>query len=342
MNCDRALNIEDGPSLLRYLRETGRLEPTEAALFTSLPGGISNRTVLVERADRRRLVLKQALPKLRVATNWPSDPRRIYQEALGLIWLGRLTPPGAIPKLLFEDRQQHLIAMDAVPTPHQNWKERLLSGQLEFARVEQFANLLGTIHHRSTEQKDELARIFHSRTFFETLRIEPYYHYTASRHLAVTEFFSNLIAQTALNRLALVHGDYSPKNILISPDQFVLLDHEVIHWGDPAFDVGFALTHLLSKAHHLPGCRSCYLTAALVFWQTYQSTGELSKSDGFEARAAGHTLGCLLARVDGRSPLEYLNSREQLRQRALTLALISKPPASLALLIDQFGVGLAL
>jgi len=258
-----------------------------------------------------------------------------------LIWLGRLAPPGAIPKLLFEDQQQHLAAMEAVPKPHQNWKTLLLAGQLELARVEQFANLLGKIHRRSAEQKDKLSRIFHDRTFFETLRLEPYYRYTASRHPAATNFFADLIAETWLTRLALVHGDYSPKNILVGPNQFVLLDHEVIHWGDPAFDIGFSLTHLLSKAHHLPAQRSSFLEGARVYWQTYQSTaGELPAVDGFEARAVRHTLGCLLARVDGRSPLEYLTSSEQLRQRALALALLKDPPARMVQMIDQFEVGL--
>src|SRR6266849_7933974 len=97
------LDIEQGAALLRYLRGTSRLEPAESPRFTILRGGISNRTVLVERTGGPSFVLKQALPKLRVSTDWPSDPRRIHQEALGLTWLARITPPGSIPALLFED-----------------------------------------------------------------------------------------------------------------------------------------------------------------------------------------------------------------------------------------------
>jgi 5-methylthioribose kinase len=65
-----------------------------------LAGGVSNRTVLVERtASGEGWVVKQALPKLRVATEWLSDPERIHQEALGLRWLSELAPPGAITPL---------------------------------------------------------------------------------------------------------------------------------------------------------------------------------------------------------------------------------------------------
>src|SRR5437762_12878370 len=125
------LNIEDSEALFRYLRDTARLESNETPRFTTLAGGISNRTVLVERAGGSAFVLKQALPKLRVATNWPSDPRRIHQEALGLSWLSRIAPPGSVPALLFEDARHHLLAMEAVPRPHENWKAHLLAGGLE-------------------------------------------------------------------------------------------------------------------------------------------------------------------------------------------------------------------
>src|SRR5712691_12663210 len=201
------LNIEESPALLRYLHQIGRLAPDEPARVTSLPGGVSNRTVLVEPSTKPPFVLKQALAKLRVATDWPSDPRRIHQEALGLVWLGRLAPPGSIPSLLFEDAQHHLLAMEAVPRPHENWKVRLLAGGLEAKHIEQFGNLLGTIHRSSREQAGELAREFNDRSFFQTLRIEPYYRYTASRQAVAAPFLDELIAETAATRIALVHGD---------------------------------------------------------------------------------------------------------------------------------------
>ncbi len=331
------LDIEQSEALLRYLRGTGRLELAETPRFTILRGGISNRTVLVERTDGRAFVVKQALPKLRVATDWPSDPRRIHQEALGLTWLSRIAPLGSIPALIFEDARHHLLAMQAVPQPHENWKVRLLAGGLTMGHIEQFGKLLGTIHHRSAEQAGELAAQFDDRTFFETLRIDPYYRYTASRQPAAAKFLADLIAETAATRLALVHGDYSPKNILIYQGHFVLLDHEVIHWGDPAFDIGFSLTHLLSKANHLPEQRAAFLDAARLYWRTYQSSvGPQLLTQPLEARAVRHTLGCLLARVDGRSPLEYLSSTKQQCQRSLALALMPNAPTTITALIDSY------
>jgi 5-methylthioribose kinase len=121
-----ALDIEESLALLVWLRAHGRLAPGETPRCTNLHGGVSNRTVLVERFSGEAWVLKQALEKLRVAADWHSDPRRIHREALGLRWLARLAPPGAITPLLFDDHAQHLLAMKAVPEPHENWKTMLL------------------------------------------------------------------------------------------------------------------------------------------------------------------------------------------------------------------------
>src|SRR5207253_6106542 len=114
-------------------------------------------------------------------------------------------------------------------------------------------------------------------------------------------FLAPLVDETRARRETLVHGDYSPKNVLVRDDRLVLLDHEVVHFGDPAFDLGFSLAHLLSKAHHLADRRGDFTQAALLYWRAYAGERQL------EPRAVRHTLACLLARVAGRSPLEYLN-----------------------------------
>src|SRR5262245_31401544 len=132
------LDIERHDALLNYLRETGRVEQRELPEFTTLSGGVSNRTVLVERPNGEAWVLKQALPKLRVKENWFSNPARSHLEALGLTWLGCLAPIGAITPLVFEDADRHLFAMQAVPRPHENWKTRLLAGRIEGDHVRQF------------------------------------------------------------------------------------------------------------------------------------------------------------------------------------------------------------
>src|SRR5262249_30208506 len=246
------LDIEHPGALLTYLRQTGRVAPTEEPEIKVLPGGVSNRTVLVERASGESWVVKQALAKLRVQVDWFSSPERIHREASGLRWLARIAPPATTTPLIFEDHDEHLMAMQAVPQPHENWKTMLLAGHLDLDHVTQFAHLLGTIHRRGHERRAELEPVFADRGYFESLRLEPYYGYTATQVATAAPFLPDLIPSPLARRDTIVHGDYSPKNVLVHAGRLVLLDHEVIHFGDPGFDLGFSLTHLLSKAHHIP------------------------------------------------------------------------------------------
>jgi len=226
-----------------------------------------------------------------------------------------------------------------VPQPHENWKAMLLTGRRLFPRhVRQFGALLGTVHRKAWERRAELEPLFDDRTFFESLRLEPYYAYAAEQVPPAGPFLHELIGQTRSTRQTLVHGDYSPKNVLVPKGgRIVLLDHEVIHWGDPAFDLGFALTHLLSKAHHLSAGRPAFADAAALFWESYaRELPDAPWRDGLEGRAVRHTLGCLLARVAGRSPLEYLTADERQRQLDATVALMPSPPATVPELIPAF------
>jgi 5-methylthioribose kinase len=339
-----ALDIEQPGALVAYLRRSGRIGADECPRVRILAGGVSNRTVLVERrapaGPGEAWVLKQALPKLRVPVDWFSSPARIHREALGLRWLARLAPPGTITPLVFEDHDRHLLAMRAVPQPHENWKAMLLAGRLDGDHVAQFGRLLGTIHRAAYQQREQVAPAFDDRSFFESLRLEPYYGYTATQAPEAAPFLGALVEETRARRLTLVHGDYSPKNVLVHRGRLVLLDHEVIHFGDPAFDLGFSLTHLLSKAHHLPEHRDEFGAAARQYWQVYRrALGPVPWADELEARAVRHTLGCLLGRVAGRSPLEYLDAGERARQRAAVLALLPDPPETVSDLVSRFLAG---
>jgi 5-methylthioribose kinase len=331
------LDIEDSAALRAWLQGTGRIPPAREFSIRNLAGGVSNRTVLVEFSDGGGWVLKQALAKLRVAVDWFSDPARIEREALGMKWLAKLAPANSITELIFEDAQQHVLAMQAVPQPHENLKTLFLSGRADLTFGEQFGTLLGEIHRRGYEARGELSRLFDDRSYFESLRLEPYYEYAAQQTPEAAAFMRALIIETRGRRLSLVHGDYSPKNILVYQGKLVLLDHEVIHFGDPAFDLGFSLAHLLSKAHHLPERRDAFAALSQTYWTSYLAAlGNTPWTNEIEARAVRQTLGCLLARVRGRSPLEYLSEAERQRQCGAVLRLIERTPPAMSQLIPAF------
>ena len=331
------MNIEKPEQCISYLKTNGLIRGKSEVTCRPLPGGVSSRTVLVEPHGQASFVLKQALDKLRVPVDWFSGPERVHREALGLRWMAEVAPAGSAPKLLYEDHDAHIIAMSAIATPHANFKELLLAGHISLEHVQQFGHLLGTIHYNGYIRRAETAVVFADQHFFESLRLEPYYGFAGEQVADAFSFLSDLRQETAERKITVVHGDYSPKNVLLYKDNVVLLDYEVIHFGDPAFDLGFALTHFLSKAHHLPTLRQTFYHAAQIFWQTYWSLIQpLPWAIAAEEYAVRHTLACLLARVDGRSPLEYLTESERSRQRQAVIAIMKNPPLKIMSLIDEF------
>ena len=153
-----ALDIEDHDSLRDYLRRANRIARDESPRFETLAGGVSNRTVLVERPTGESWVIKQALEKLRTKAEWHSDPSRVHREALGIRWLEKLAPPGTITPLVFEDFEHHLIAMQAVPKPHENWKTMLLGGRVRRDHAAQFGELLGRCTGARTRDEQNSSR----------------------------------------------------------------------------------------------------------------------------------------------------------------------------------------
>ncbi|MEM7366149.1 MAG: phosphotransferase [Pseudomonadota bacterium] len=330
------MDIEEHAQLVKWLQSRSLIDDN-APKCENLAGGVSNKTVLVT-SSSGSVVVKQALSELRVATTWTCSPERIHREGLGLRVLRSVLPPDTTPRWLAEDKADHILVMSAIPEPHANWKSRLLQGQCETDQIDQFAVLLAAIH---TAHITEAMAPFHDTRFFEDLRLAPYYEYTASRVAEATEFLNNLAEETRGKTGHLVHGDYSPKNVLIHKGRLILLDHEVMHIGDPAFDIGFAMTHLLSKAHHLPPYREMFVKAAHRFWSRYASQTVPDRE--LAARAARHTLACLLARVSGRSPLEYLSAEEQQRQKTVCLELMHVSAVTrmdVTMVIERFIAGL--
>lgn len=326
-------DIENKTNLLHYLISKDLMKEGESIKCEILRGGVSNKTVWLELPNGDQWVLKQALSKLRVKEEWWSEPDRIAQEALGMQHLSSLLGSARIPEFIFFDQTHHILAMTAIPHPHSNYKQQLLAGHVEPEYFRQFGQILGQLHAQASK-RTELAQIFSNRTYFENLRLEPYYLFTASKVLPAKDFLYHLSQSCREDCYTLVHGDYSPKNILIHQGQLVLLDHEVIHYGDGTFDIGFAMSHMLSKANHLKRFKQEMIDCAHLFWQSYVTSNPgLGKER--ELRAVQHSLACMLARVHGRSPLEYLTKQEQHTQSRMVLHLIERMPLSISQLIDD-------
>jgi len=312
-----------------YLQNRGM--ELEAARVTELGGGVSNTVLLVE-SDGQTLVLKQALGKLRVQEDWFAGRERVVREAAALQLLADLLPQGSLPAVLFEDRENFLFAMTAAPPDSTAWKDLLLNGEICVDTARAAGALLGRMAS-VTWHDDACEKTFGDQTVFDQLRLDPYYRFTAGRHPDLAFHAARLIEETSLRRVSMVHGDWSPKNLLAGRGGVMAIDFEVVHFGDPSFDSAFMLNHLLLKSFARPQWRSMYAEAALGFWRAYRSA--IPQAPWIEPATLEHFGWLLLARIDGKSPVEYLREhllQDQVRQFARNLILSS--PKSVA---ELFG-----
>jgi 5-methylthioribose kinase len=291
-----------------------------------LGGGVSNIVLLAESAQRR-MVLKQSLGKLRVEEDWFSERARIYRESGAMRALAPVLPEGALPEVVFEDRGNCLFAMTAAPAEAQTWKDRLLAGEIDTGTARRAGEILAAMA-RATWKSARYEREFGDLTVFDELRLDPYYRTTAQRNPELAPALLGLIERSTARRVALVHGDWSPKNLLVAGERVTAIDFEVIHFGDPAFDAAFLLSHLALKTFYRPQWRAGYADAAAAFWDTYRR-GLPPGSGWIEAATVEHLGGLIAARIDGKSPAEYITDPElQDRVRDFARAVILEPPGS--------------
>lgn len=298
-----------------------------------LGGGVSNTVLLVE-CGTKRFVLKQSLEKLRVEQEWLSDRTRIHRECAAMEALGPHLPPDSVPRILFEDQANCIFAMSAAPAHAETWKSLLLAGNIDTGIAAKIGQMLGCIIGESRKRPDWKAR-FSDQTVFDQLRLDPYYRATAQRHPGLALFFEHLIQKARTRRISLVHGDWSPKNFLVDGGSVMAIDFEVVHYGDPAFDAAFLTNHLVLKTFHRPYWRSAYRSAALAFRDAVMDTvRELPEE--FEQDTIEHLAGLLLARIDGKSPAEYIQEEAaKARVRAFGLGLVADLPSSTEELFDR-------
>lgn len=314
---DKEQDFDERSALLASLRRMGLVAAGEEPRLMPLTGGVSSQIVRAETA-RGTICVKRALPKLRVAADWSAPLERNAAEVAWLKLASGLVP-GAVPQILAEDPDAQTFAMSFLdPRDYRVWKRELSEGRTNIATARAVGRVLAAIH-RGTADNDEIARTFANDASFFALRLEPYFFAAAAANPDCADQLKALSDATAATKRALVHGDVSPKNILVGPDGPVLLDAECAWYGDPAFDIAFCLTHLLLKCVWRPAAAEGFLACFDALNDAYFAGVKWESVAALEARAARLLPALLLARVDGKSPAEYIDTpqaRERVRQFA--------------------------
>ena len=312
--------------MLLLLRGDGVVSRDDATL-TPLTGGVSSEIYLV-RDGPKQFVVKRALRKLKVKDDWFADPRRNLNEQAYLRYVETLLP-AAVPKVTFASEEHFYFAMEYLGDGYAVWKQQLLAGRCDPATTKTAAEQLATIHAASRGNV-EIGQRFNTTHDFVQLRVDPYLTTTGQRHPKLQAKFDAEGERLSGTHEALVHGDYSPKNLLVGNGRVVILDCEVAWYGDPAFDLSFLMNHLLLKALYHDGRNDDLAQMAQVAANAYAA----KLGDEVWSRQVADRTACLLpmlllARVDGKSPVEYLTEDQRQFVRDFVYGVLSDAPPSL-------------
>lgn len=318
----------------------GLLAPGEPLSLEPLAGGVSSDIFRVQ-LSRGPVCIKRALAKLKVAADWHAPTERNRYEVEWMRVAGAIVPD-AVPAILGEDAEANLFAMAYLdPADHPVWKLQLRDGIIDGSTAREVGRRLALIHAR-TADRIALAERFATDHIFFPIRLEPYLEAAARAHPDCAPTLEALVRITAGTKRALVHGDVSPKNILAGPHGPVFVDAECAWYGDPAFDLAFCLNHLLLKCVWRPRWWAVYLQCYTTLFETYLAGVDWETPAGLEARVAHLLPGLFLARVDGKSPVEYISDdRDREKVRRVARALLLRPVDRLGAIRDAWRADIA-
>jgi 5-methylthioribose kinase len=314
-----ATELLDETTVAAYLTQRGIINgPAEVEELT---GGVSN-VVLAVKTGAKDLVLKQALPQLKVAAVWKADQRRAIVEANGMKLLHSITP-ASVPELIDFDPEEFTLTMARLPRDCTVWKSDLLEGVIKPSVGKDLGDILASWHNFGASSK-ESRDAYMEDSLFDQLRVTPFYRAVAKVNPALDWRIQELISEITTIKLTLVHGDFSPKNIMVTSDNRpIVLDFEVMHTGNPVFDLGFVSAHLLCKYLRIEDeiQKSLLRETALAFINSYAYTCNIDV-----AKSLPHHVAVIaLARVEGVSPVNYLDEAAKARVQSVTKAAIANP-----------------
>jgi len=322
-------NMETPPKDIIAALDRMQLLNGAAPTGQPLTGGVSSDIWRID-LPTGPICIKRALAKLRVSADWQAPVERNTYEARWMRVVSQ-TVPHAAPALLGQDETTGALAMAYLPPErYPLWKSRLRDGAGDIGFAASVGSSLGQIH-AATAADPSLAQRFPTDTIFHDIRLEPYLTHTGRIHLDLADRMQGLLETTLRNKHALVHGDISPKNILCGPEGPVFLDAECAWWGDPAFDLAFCLNHLMLKCLWVPAARGQLLESLEAMTAAYLPLVYWESAAALETRAAHLLPALFLARVDGKSPVEYITrDADRDKVRFVARRLLADTPDRLA------------
>lgn len=319
------IDISSQPNLEDYLDSRDLVREEDGHCIHYCKGGVSGTVAFVDRPGRKPLIVKQALAQLKVAETWMCDPNRMKVEYESNRIYHELMP-GSSPEVYFYDGENYIYGREAVPESCSMWKADLMHGLVDFEVARKAIETLAVVHNRCAGDAD-VARRFSDKGIFYGLRINPYIEFSVQKHPELAREADRVIREMMTRSITLVHGDYSPKNIMVLGREISVLDYEVAHYGNPAFDLAFLFNHMILKSVKFPDMEDTFLELLRYMADLYFQKLEFTDRAELEDCTVRTLALLMIARVDGKSPVEYLTGepeKQQLVRRAASQILERK------------------
>ncbi len=313
------IDIADKPQLEQYLKDKNLISDAKGYSITYCAGGVSG-TVAFVTAGEKPMIIKQALAQLKVKETWLCDPNRMNIEQLSNQIYHKYVP-SSVPEVYFYDEENYVYGREAAPENCTMWKSDLLSGLLDFQIAKQVIEALAIVHNKCSRDV-EVAKAFDAKEVFYNLRISPYIEFTVGKYPELAEYAKPITKELMESKLTLVHGDFSPKNILVLDRKIFILDFEVAHYGHPSFDIAFFANHFLLKAIKHKQFSKAYLNMLGYMLKMYFEMIDFMDVKALEVSFIKLLALMQLARIDGKSPAEYIteeSDKQLVREIAFTI-----------------------
>lgn len=313
------VDIANLQELEDYLLARGYIAAGDGHAIHYCKGGVSGTVVFVERGEKTPMIVKQALAQLKTKEVWECDPNRMGIEYDSNRIYHELMPENA-PEVYFYDQENYIYGREAVPDDCVMWKANLMDGLLDFEVARKSIETLVTVHNRCAGNP-EIAERFADKSIFFGLRIDPYIRFTARKYPAYKDQAAWIEDRMLNSGISLVHGDYSPKNIMVIGRGISVLDYEVAHYGHPAFDLAFFANHFILKSIRFPEYAGAFIDMLRYMLSIYMDNMVYMDKREMEETTVRTLAFLMLARVDGKSPVEYLVGNEAGQQMVRDIAL---------------------
>ncbi len=323
----------DDATLPGYLVRAGVLANARGVVVEAAGDGNINWVRRARDAAGRSVIVKQARPALERFPQYRVDPvRMVFEARYGEVVRAQVPAQAdVLPRVIaFDEDSRVLVMEDLGDAPRLD--ALLADGRAEPATLEALGAFLGAVHRATRAVADTLSsrfandemRALHGEHIFtlpyapNDFPIEPRLRALADELLArpgLRARIAELRSRYYERRDALVHGDVQAGNVLVQDGRPRLLDAEIAHVGDPAFDLGQALAHVhVHRAHARDAVPFAACEAALLAGYAREA-GESSEL----ARDARAFAGVeILRRAIGAARLSILGTTAR-AERALEL-----------------------